>query len=131
MEQQHLQREDSDLLLPKRRQRRRGASLRQLAGHDQLRGQLPCARPRRREPLLVLALLVALFGLALPAAQRAGEFANRLKCQNNLKQLDLATIICSDTNASTLPPSVGAYPNADSDGTLFFHILPYLEQDNV
>jgi prepilin-type N-terminal cleavage/methylation domain-containing protein/prepilin-type processing-associated H-X9-DG protein len=83
------------------------------------------------ELLVALALLVVLFGLALPGAQRAGEFANRLKCQNNLKQLDLATIICSDTNASTLPPSVGAYPNADSDGTLFFHILPYLEQDNV
>src|ERR1700687_2637996 len=83
------------------------------------------------ELLIVLALLVVSLSLALPAAQNAREAADRLKCQNNLNQMTLATIDCADTNAGILPPSVGSYLNADSDGTLFFYILPYLEQEKV
>jgi prepilin-type N-terminal cleavage/methylation domain-containing protein len=83
------------------------------------------------ELLMVSALLVVSLGLALPAAQNAREAADRLKCQNNLMHMTLATIDCADTNAGVLPPSVGSYLKADSDGTLFFYILPYLEQEKV
>src|SRR5438309_2347037 len=85
----------------------------------------------RVELLIISALLVVILGLALPAVQNAREAADRLRCQNNLKEMNLATINCADTNASVLPPSVGSYLKADSDGTLFFYILPYLEQEKA
>jgi prepilin-type processing-associated H-X9-DG protein len=37
---------------------------------------------------------------------------------------------CNDTYAK-LPPSVGSFPNATSDGTLPFYLLPFVEQDNL
>jgi type II secretory pathway pseudopilin PulG len=86
--------------------------------------------------LLVLALLLLLFALLLPAVLKARAAAQRIQDSNNLKQICLATINCADTNA-LLPPAVGPYPNADatavgnSYGSAFFHILPYIEQDNL
>jgi hypothetical protein len=87
--------------------------------------------------LLILALLALLLGLLLPAIQRARLLAARTRCGNNLRQICLATINCADTHGSLMPPVLGPYPNMDhtlagnGDGTLFFHILPYLEQDNL
>src|ERR1700687_5823305 len=82
------------------------------------------------EMLIVLALLVVLFGLALPAVQKVREAAARTKCANNLKQMALAMHNCNDTYGK-LPPSVGSFPNATSDGTLQFYLLPFVEQDNL
>src|SRR5689334_18395272 len=85
--------------------------------------------------LLVLALLAILFGLLLPLVQRARVSAQRIQDANNLKQLCLATINAADTNTGKLAPLAGPYPNADATangngyGTIFFHILPYIEQD--
>jgi prepilin-type N-terminal cleavage/methylation domain-containing protein/prepilin-type processing-associated H-X9-DG protein len=83
------------------------------------------------ELLVVLALLVVLLGLLLPAVQKVREAAARISCDNNLKQITLATINCADANVGKLPPAMGTYLNATSDGTLFFNILPYIEQDNL
>jgi len=86
--------------------------------------------------LVVIAIIAILIGLLLPAVQKIREAANRMKCTNNIKQITLGTINCADTNQGLLPPSVGLYvgPNAatgNSDGGLFLHILPYIEQDNL
>ena len=83
------------------------------------------------ELLVVLAVLLVLLGLLLPAVQKVREAAARISCDNNLKQITLGTINCADTYDGKLPPSIGPYVNANRDGTVFFFILPFIEQDNL
>jgi type II secretory pathway pseudopilin PulG len=87
--------------------------------------------------LVVLAVLALLLGLLLPAIQRARGSAKRRQDENNIKQICLGTINCADINQGKLPPLAGPYPSPDpatpfnGHGTLFFHILPYIEQQNL
>src|SRR5262245_11258089 len=97
----------------------------------------PQPRPTRPafsliELLVVIAIIAVLIGLLLPAVQGVREAANRAKCENNLKQLGLAAHMAHDANRK-LPPALGWYPGAASgaNGPAVFHLLPYLEQDNL
>jgi type II secretory pathway pseudopilin PulG len=76
------------------------------------------------ELLVVIAIIAVLIGLLVPAVQKVRETANRITCQNNLKQIALAAHnYQSDHNH--LP--VGW--DLQMSGNLVY-LLPYLEQDN-
>ncbi len=92
------------------------------------------------ELLVVIAIVAILIGLLIPAVQKVRESASRLKCQNNLKQINLGMQGYHDVNQA-LPPGIVAivggtslYPNAtphDWQWGAFAMITPYLEQSNV
>jgi prepilin-type N-terminal cleavage/methylation domain-containing protein len=88
------------------------------------------------ELLVVIAIIAILISLLLPAVQKVREAAQRAQCQNNLKQICLATIDCADAHRGPLPPGLGNYPFRDGgqlggEGGLLFHILPFIEQGNA
>ena len=73
------------------------------------------------ELLVVIAIIGLLMALLLPAIQRVREASNRMRCQNNLKQIGIA-FHNYHNDFNLLPP--GFYENL---GWSVF-ILPYIEQ---
>jgi prepilin-type N-terminal cleavage/methylation domain-containing protein len=81
------------------------------------------------ELLVVIAIIAILIGLLLPAVQKVREAAARMKCANNIKQLALACHNSHDAHGR-FPPMSGNYGGAWY-APLLFHLLPYIEQNNV
>jgi hypothetical protein len=80
--------------------------------------------------IVVIGIVGVLISLLLPAVQTIRESANRASCSNNLKQLGLASHHCHDLYGK-LPPGLGFFPGPSAYGNAFFHLLPFLEQDNL
>jgi prepilin-type N-terminal cleavage/methylation domain-containing protein len=86
------------------------------------------------ELLVVIAIIAVLIGLLLPAIQKVREAAARTQSANNLKQMGLGLHHLADTTEGSWPPSDGAwwfFARGTVPATLFFHLLPYIEQDNL
>src|SRR5262245_50795687 len=84
------------------------------------------------ELLVVIAIIAILIGLLLPAVQKVRDAAARVQSQNNLKQMGLAVNNLAGTYNTSMPPSYGRFPSGGSvAGSLFGHLLPYIEQVNL
>ena len=88
--------------------------------------------------LLVLLLIGVVFiGMLLPMIHRSHVTTNQMYCENHIREIGLALQMANVVNGH-VPPAFGTFndtPNAGGkDGvgpyaaTLFFHLLPHLEQ---
>jgi len=79
------------------------------------------------ELLVVIAIIAVLIGLLLPAVQKVRESGSRVKCINNMKQLNLAL--------QQYESKLGRIPASTTDGSIktgtMVHFLPFIEQEAI
>jgi prepilin-type N-terminal cleavage/methylation domain-containing protein len=86
------------------------------------------------ELLVVIAIIAILIGLLLPAVQKVREAAARSQSANNLKQMSLSLHNIASAYDGRLPCAYGVFPpggdwtNTGAEGSIYFHLLPYIEQ---
>jgi len=91
------------------------------------------------ELLVVISIIGILVSLLLPAVQAAREASRRMSCQNNLKQIGLASQMHADAHKHLPTGGWGNRWIGDPEfgfgvlqpGGWVFNVLPFLEQGNV
>ena len=102
----------------------------------------------RVELLVALGIVAALVGLGLPAVQKVRETATRLRCVSHLKQMTVGAhgfesmhgslpanrpladgLLLYDAPGRPRSPGGAGFPDDAPLGSMFFHLLPYIERD--
>jgi type II secretory pathway pseudopilin PulG len=83
------------------------------------------------ELLVVIAIIAVLIALLLPAVQKVREAAARTQCVDKVKQFALATHMYTDTTGRVPQLWYQTTANPRETGSLFFYLLPYIEQQNL